>query len=420
MTWSEYHCRGRFGISSSSRAQPQTGSSFFRSTLAPLISVLIISNTFGQAEYSADGIPSNTEEEIRWLINRGRFNPAAENSARGTNYSGLSPKPPLAPNASLFLASRHHSQDMAEKNVFQHDTVTGSRFYNWQSHRTNPAPDFSERITAEGYPLAGGAENINAGYTSSLASYLGWWNSAGHRSNMYDVSASRSEIGLGYYYQSGSTYRHYYTMLAARNSQTEGFFTGTMFGDGNTDGSYNSGEGKAGIRIELETSGQAHGTFDISSQAGGFAIPLSGISSGSSVAIFLVNTNATPVTLSVPTDYSNLVSLSISPNQRIRLGTFTRDGIANVGFRNLTTIAPAPMPTVPRVSISVTSDSAVLSWPSEPGIRYQVQSSAQLANPWVPLLPQPLTGNGGVLTFTDPTRPSSVGQRFYRVVVVSD
>ena len=82
-------------------------------------------------QYTVDGIPTGLEEEIRWRVNRGRFDTASENQTRDTAYADVPASAgPLAPNQSLTLAARHHSEDMAKNNVFQHETVPGSAYYN--------------------------------------------------------------------------------------------------------------------------------------------------------------------------------------------------------------------------------------------------------------------------------------------------
>ncbi|MGH7972784.1 MAG: hypothetical protein ACREIC_29060, partial [Limisphaerales bacterium] len=80
--------------------------------------------------YTNAGTPTGLEEEIRWRVNRGRFDTASENQTRGTSYTDVPVTAgPLAPNQSLTLAARHQSEDMAKNNVFQHATVTGSAYY---------------------------------------------------------------------------------------------------------------------------------------------------------------------------------------------------------------------------------------------------------------------------------------------------
>ena len=102
-------------------------------------------------QYNGDGVPSQIEEEIRWLVNRGRFDSAAENATQGTSYTDIpATASALAPNRQLTLAGRHHSEDMAKNNAFQHETVTGSAHYNAVSQ---PSP--WDRMEAEGYDCCG-------------------------------------------------------------------------------------------------------------------------------------------------------------------------------------------------------------------------------------------------------------------------
>ena len=98
-----------------------------------------------QSQYTLDGIPTGLEEEIRWRVNRGRFDSASENLARGTAYTDVpATAGPLAPNQEITMAARHQSEDLAKANLFQHTTVPGSLFYN---PMTQPNP--WDRMSAE-------------------------------------------------------------------------------------------------------------------------------------------------------------------------------------------------------------------------------------------------------------------------------
>ncbi len=165
-------------------------------------------------QYNGDGIPSGIEEEIRWLVNRSRFDSAAENATQGTSYADTpSTSSALAPNQLLTLAGRHHSEDMAKHNAFQHETVSGSSYYN---AITQPSP--WDRMEAESYDWNGAGENIAAGYPSAMAAYVGWWKSTGHRVNMH--KANHREIGNGHFEWPSSTYRNYYTMDLANSGKS--------------------------------------------------------------------------------------------------------------------------------------------------------------------------------------------------------
>src|SRR5207248_10288640 len=84
-----------------------------------------------QTQYFGDGTPTGSEEELRWFVNRGRFDTASENQTRGTSYTNVPASTgPLAPNQSITMAARHQSEDLARNSLFQHTTVPTSAFYN--------------------------------------------------------------------------------------------------------------------------------------------------------------------------------------------------------------------------------------------------------------------------------------------------
>ena len=296
------------------------------------------------AQYIADGLPTGLEEEIRWRVNRGRFDTASENQTRGTAYADVPASAgPLAPNQSLALAARHHSEDMAKKNVFQHETVPGSAYYNPVSQ-----PEPWDRMQAEGYSWNNAGENIAAGYSGAEAAYVGWWNSTGHRVNMYN-SALR-EIGDGYYYWSSSSYGRYYTMDLGSSGSTC-FFTDTLFRDANSNGIYDQAEAIAGVSITLLVGGVPHSYFDLSSAVGSFAIPIQSIATAAPVQVVLSNTTTASVTLNIPRDYGNYTTVALAPGGSRAFGVFTKpSGARNVGFRNVT---PALLPiAAPRLALS--------------------------------------------------------------------
>jgi len=104
----------------------------------------------------------------------------------------------------LRKAARYHSKWMADTGKFSHDSPGGPY-----------GDDFVERIEWAGYTgwrLVG--ENIAAGYSSPEAAVAGWMDSDGHCKNI--MNPEFNEIGIGYYYKSSSTYRHYWTQNFAK------------------------------------------------------------------------------------------------------------------------------------------------------------------------------------------------------------
>ncbi|MDN5859106.1 MAG: CAP domain-containing protein [Pseudonocardia sp.] len=78
-------------------------------------------------------------------------------------------------------AAQAHSDDMAKRNYFEHDSLDG---------RT-----FADRLRAAGYPRPG-AENIAFGQRSASEVMAAWLDSPGHRRNILDCDLVA--IGVGY------------------------------------------------------------------------------------------------------------------------------------------------------------------------------------------------------------------------------
>jgi hypothetical protein len=347
------------------------------------------------------------EEEIRWKLNRGRFDSASENLARGTAYTDVpASSGPLAPNLDITLAARHQSEDMAKANLFQHNTVPGSLYYN---PTNQPYP--WDRMFAEGYSYNSAGENIAAGYANAEAVYVGWWKSTtGHRANMYN-SAFR-EIGNGYYYWTSSTYRGYYTMDLGGYSRNC-FFTDTLFQDANGDGTYQSTEAVSGVAIRLLVGGNGLSSYDISSAVGSFAIPIQSVASNSVVQVVLSNTTAASVTLSVPRDYSHYAAVSLAPGESRVYGTFVQPATTrNVGLRDVT-LVQVPL-VAAQLALSLAGGNMTLRWTSVSGLTYQPQWTADFRT-WTSLTNGVLPGTGGDMTYIDAT-PAS-GARFYRLLI---
>jgi uncharacterized protein YkwD len=156
-----------------------------------------VSNAFGASDsitatvtVAPDGSNAAFEDQVLSLVNARR---AAGATCGGTVYP---PAPALPMNASLRLAARGHSQDMATQNYFSHVSLDG---------RT-----FDQRIRNAGYtgsfPLG---ENIAGGQPTPQAVVDGWMGSAGHCANI--MNPSFRATGVGYAFNPAATYRHYWT-----------------------------------------------------------------------------------------------------------------------------------------------------------------------------------------------------------------
>src|SRR5689334_24949070 len=119
---------------------------FVRVVILIVAAVGAVWSAVAQSQHSGAGTATGLEEEIRWKLNRGRFDSVSENLTRGTAYTDVpASSGPLAPNQSVTMAARHQSEDMAKANLFQHPTVPSSLFYN-PTNEPNPW----DRMAAEG------------------------------------------------------------------------------------------------------------------------------------------------------------------------------------------------------------------------------------------------------------------------------
>jgi uncharacterized protein YkwD len=120
---------------------------------------------------------------------------ALVNAARAAH--GLAP---LAAQPQLMAAARGHSVDMAENDYFSHMGLDGS--------------SFTDRIDEQGYFWLAAAENIAAGYPTPEDVVEGWMSSQGHRANI--LGATYRDIGVGFAFDSRSTYGWYWTTVFGR------------------------------------------------------------------------------------------------------------------------------------------------------------------------------------------------------------
>ena len=100
----------------------------------------------------------------------------------------------------LNAAARGHAQDMACKDFVEHYGSDGSTWY--------------ARIQAQGMRYRAASENIYAGnplFGGTPEGAFDWWmNSQIHRDNI--LNPAFTQIGIGYIYYDGSTYKGYYTL----------------------------------------------------------------------------------------------------------------------------------------------------------------------------------------------------------------
>jgi uncharacterized protein YkwD len=92
--------------------------------------------------------------------------------------------PALTVDSRLTAAARGHSQDMATRNYFDHNTPEGVTPWT--------------RITNAGYHYTSAAENIAEGQPTPDAVMTAWMNSTGHRENILNCKLRNIGVGLAY------------------------------------------------------------------------------------------------------------------------------------------------------------------------------------------------------------------------------
>lgn len=138
----------------------------------------------------ADWDPAWTdlENEILVIANQRR----AEGANCGSEGS-FGPAGPLTANPALRCAARVHSQDMVDRNFFDHTNPSGESPF--------------QRMGEAGYQYSTAGENIAAGNSTAAATMQQWMDSDGHCSNI--MNGSFTELGVGYY--PGGQYGHVWT-----------------------------------------------------------------------------------------------------------------------------------------------------------------------------------------------------------------
>ncbi len=204
---------------------------------------------------------SDDEQLLLELMNRARADPAAEAVRLGVGLNdGLNPgtisaapKPPLAPNQLLINAAGAHSQDMIDRDFFDHVNPSGK----------TPG----DRIAAVGYPARAWAENIALHLSASDAHDV-LFGSAGHRLNL--LSTSYREIGVGV--RARDSWGVNVTEVFATRLGSP-FLTGVAFSDQFVaDEFFTVGEGLDGVTITAtsRTTGATYSTT--TGPSGGYAL----------------------------------------------------------------------------------------------------------------------------------------------------
>ena len=228
---------------------------------------------------------TDSEQYMLELVNRARSSPAAEVARLGIGLNAGLPadtittaaKQPLAPQQQLITAARLHSQDMLDRDYFDHDTKG-----------PDPKTTFSQRITNAGYIWNGVAENIGYAAKQSEATQTVYINeihdgliiSSGHRKNI--MAPAYEELGIGAKLGSfirpedGVTYA--FTEMVTQDfgrRNLDPYITGVVYTDTDNNNFYTIGEsirGGAVSAVNVSTGAVFSDTIGVSG-AYGFVVP---------------------------------------------------------------------------------------------------------------------------------------------------
>jgi len=247
--------------------------------------------------HSADGQhPNGQEQEMLWLMNRARQDPAAEGLWLATSaepdiavgrqyfdvdlavlqaaFDALDPAPPAAFDRRLYEASREHSEYLISIDDQNHDGQI-------------------ERVIASGFEPNGGLLSVFAYADSPLNAHAalnidwtwdpppgdGMWDTPGHRFAIMGEPGelAPSNVGLALVPETAPltdvgplVFSGAYMRAANAPDHFNRFLVGTVWQDLDDDGRYDPGEGMPGVTVMPDLGLY----YAVTSAGGGYAIPI--------------------------------------------------------------------------------------------------------------------------------------------------
>lgn len=310
-------------------------------------------------------------------------------------------------------ASQKHALDMLGTNVLSATSPTGN-FYPLNS-------TMIQRHLAEGYTNQILGYFLNMGFVSGgtfsnamLTLEPIWFRDVGTAQRVNrrgQLNDTAYEIGIG---MASNATAPKYTCTDFGRTGSNIFFNCSIFNDTNTNKIYNAGEGIPGIEIRLFQNTNEAPWYDSSGSAGGFAVPLWGLSTGAEVTVKLVNTNLATATFNIAYDYGRNGRLVLTSGEHRVIGTFLHAATnLNAGFRNL-------IPWTQPARITTETNGTSVTFPTWEGIPYQIQSFDPLTSTqWTAIVNGTGTTTGQTLSVTDTTSGTSTA-RLYRITFERD
>jgi uncharacterized protein YkwD len=181
-----------------------------------------------------------------------------------SDFAGYPPVPPLSFESHLMDSSKNHSEDMAK--------------YDYQGHDNYDGTSVLQRITLAGYQWSVIEENVYASATSvvmcNAAFLIDWGNPMlGHRSALLDLIYPVRDIGISIVEiapQKNSGPLVVTEDFGMPRGDSNRMLVGVVYKDADGNGRYDEGEGVGGINVVPNVGD----TYAVTSQSGGYAIPL--------------------------------------------------------------------------------------------------------------------------------------------------
>ena len=267
--------------------------------------------------------PDGNEQQMLWLLNRARSDPAQEGTWLATendpdiaaartywgvnvtvlqnDFAAITAKPPAAFDVRLYNAAKAHSDYLISINGQTHNgqvQLVDAAGFKW-GYWAGIVYSYSEHTV---YGHAG--FNIDWGPGS-----YGMQNPPGHRNAIMSVSANLTNVGYAVVPESNPaslvgpqviTGNLCYANTGFANHYNR-FLVGTVWIDSNNNDQYDPGEGIGGVTVEPD-----QGTYyAVTSNSGGYAIPIT--TAGTYEVTFSGSSITTPVTRTVTVDSTSVL-----------------------------------------------------------------------------------------------------------------
>jgi hypothetical protein len=238
---------------------------------------------------SADNLhPDGNEQQMLWLMNRARLDPAEEglwlatttepDVAGGRDYFGVdvqqlqaefsqyAAKPPAAFDVRLYSAAEAHSLDLIARNAQDHDgqfEAVADAGFSYTAARGNVFSYAASALNAHA------AFNIDWGGNDGSGMQTG----RGHRMAVMSNDGDYTNVGLAAVANSNGNLvvtGNYCRANTQNADHFNRFLVGTVWSDANGNGQYDPGEGLPDITVQPDQGSY----FAITADSGGYALPI--------------------------------------------------------------------------------------------------------------------------------------------------